>query len=1417
MQGIFTLALLLLNSWMGDGAHAAAAEAPRFVGGAVVERGCTDCGGPAVQISAFDTLDRKGVGYLALPDVLAAHDAARHPAVMFGEQTAEQVAREFQAAFVASARRTGPSFVSWAQWLAYFQCAAAQAPSDEYFELLMKRVWRAATRCSLHDATGGQPTSLPEEATGSVAVAPVSLLQALQHSQPTNDKAKVVLSISTALSNSQSRLPHRSNGFSGPAASDTDASPRGIATTTTNEFLKGSQFAACLSEATSSVSPVASMHSGAGSAARILDAGASSVLRKLQTGLRIRGLQALVALGRCLRLGDQDGDGLLTLAEFRRALQTSYEATEATDQPQSPLSDADLRGLFSHLNSDRSGFVAVDAALELVRGPTSARRLRLVQTAYQTLARETGSALLDACEVVQRYDANRHPDVIAQRKSEEQCFREFVENFDMEETSGAEQKPEDGNGKISAQQWEAYYRNVSFFVPDDDLFELVVRNTWQLPSAATPTEAASRGRTRPSSTVDIPREGPTQVELVRREAKTNGEVVWRGRRNSGAGMLSQQAFSILQPDLADQRPSFSTGLSSSAVGLVMPRSPGAGSRQSKELRRTIHHLRGALKEKGLSGFITLQRQLRLAAGKPEEEQGDGSDDGSLNFQTFVRALKDSGVSVTGCDAQNLFHHFDSNHDGMMGVSEFLVGVREPMNERRQLVVRVAFDALDRMGSGELDAVDVAAAFDARRLPEVLAGRKTDREAYAEFLDTFGLTTERQRERRVSFDAWERYYANVSATIDEDDHFEQLMRNAWHLSPGNGTRGSSREDLVEAGRLTLRRDPMRSSFYSILDHSTPQVSATNASNSGNSSIMTLRRSRNNASSSIAACLGTNTSTTSQGPSVDASTSVTSPGRREYHLHPAGVQAILSRLKLVLQAQGTAGFCTLSRRLQAARGNALNLQELRNAAVDCELTLPGALTDADLRLLFQYLDNDGDGRVTPDELITVVRLPLVGRRLDCVREAFARLANCSEVRDLEKALLEPSDVVGEFDANAHPDVVAGRRGADHVCREFLETFDVDSGTGPQDGKISWEQWRSYYHNVSASIASDQFFEEMVRNVWHLHSNEGEDMAVTEQQQDKQRTTGRANGSGLGVSQQAMPVPAAGNQTNSTATGESPQLLTNGRKILSLRDVASGASMTEANRSEALRGQLGGDKADLVYAGDTILHAIKHRILQSNSLADVAHLRSRLSQAVDPRTGAITSQRCCEGLNAALSLALGEAHGRALFEHLSQLPEVSGGYETNAPASVGGRFIQQQQKLNGSGNDSRLPLRLVLECLLGRLSPACLANASQVFAALQTTGKGRVFPAALASSFQAAKHPDVLLGRVSAAQAFQDFALNFEVASGAGGGVGDGAVSFQHFETYCVNLRATLGSDELLQLLLRDCFNTRRIGGEQADYDQ
>ena len=70
--------------------------------------------------------------------------------------------------------------------------------------------------------------------------------------------------------------------------------------------------------------------------------------------------------------------------------------------------------------------------------------------------------------------------------------------------------------------------------------------------------------------------------------------------------------------------------------------------------------------------------------------------------------------------------------------------------------------------------------------------------------------------------------------------------------------------------------------------------------------------------------------------------------------------------------------------------------------------------------------------------------------------------------------------------HPDVVGGAHNANEVMANFLATFD---GTlGPKSAIVTPEKLLAYYANVSASIDSDEYFELVLRNVWHLGGGEG-----------------------------------------------------------------------------------------------------------------------------------------------------------------------------------------------------------------------------------------------------------------------------------------------------------------------------------------
>merc|ERR1719272_2358650 len=43
----------------------------------------------------------------------------------------------------------------------------------------------------------------------------------------------------------------------------------------------------------------------------------------------------------------------------------------------------------------------------------------------------------------------------------------------------------------------------------------------------------------------------------------------------------------------------------------------------------------------------------------------------------------------------------------------------------------------------------------------------------------------ERDGIVSIEEFTEYYQDVSASIDSDDYFELMMRNAWHISGGEG--------------------------------------------------------------------------------------------------------------------------------------------------------------------------------------------------------------------------------------------------------------------------------------------------------------------------------------------------------------------------------------------------------------------------------------------------------------------------------------------------------------------------------------------------------------------------------------------------------------------------------------------------------
>lgn len=117
-----------------------------------------------------------------------------------------------------------------------------------------------------------------------------------------------------------------------------------------------------------------------------------------------------------------------------------------------------------------------------------------------------------------------------------------------------------------------------------------------------------------------------------------------------------------------------------------------------------------------------------------------------------------------------------------------------MNERRRNLVKMAFKVLDSDGSGVIDINDIKGVYNAKFHPDVIAEKRTEEEVLLDFLQSFERpinpnsktkNPHGSRDGLVTLDEFIEYYQNVSSSIDEDDYFELMIRNAWHISGGQG--------------------------------------------------------------------------------------------------------------------------------------------------------------------------------------------------------------------------------------------------------------------------------------------------------------------------------------------------------------------------------------------------------------------------------------------------------------------------------------------------------------------------------------------------------------------------------------------------------------------------------------------------------
>lgn len=182
-----------------------------------------------------------------------------------------------------------------------------------------------------------------------------------------------------------------------------------------------------------------------------------------------------------------------------------------------------------------------------------------------------------------------------------------------------------------------------------------------------------------------------------------------------------------------------------------------------------------LQRGGSSGFRGLVRTLKIL---------DDNGDRKLSRREMKEGMQTYGVHLDAAELDHVFDAFDRDGDGFITITEFLRTLRGEMNKRRTDMVMMAYERLDKNCDGTVTFKEIRSIYEAgtKDHPAVLDGSKTPEEVMMEFIAN---SWDKNGDGTITAKEFKDYYNDISVNIDNDDYFELMIRNVWHISGGEG--------------------------------------------------------------------------------------------------------------------------------------------------------------------------------------------------------------------------------------------------------------------------------------------------------------------------------------------------------------------------------------------------------------------------------------------------------------------------------------------------------------------------------------------------------------------------------------------------------------------------------------------------------
>ena len=724
------------------------------------------------------------------------------------------------------------------------------------------------------------------------------------------------------------------------------------------------------------------------------------LIMRLRSLLSKRGLENMISIETGFRDLDTQNTQELDFSTFK----------SACDKFDFQLTEEEIKELFLAFTKEETTKVNYDEFIRILRGELSQNRKELVEQVYKSINEENKEGL-NIEEVFGFYNPKGSYEFLYLKDKEENAKKIFENTFNENHIYLNGEKGKDK--LVDLDEFIDYYESVSLMIQDDDIFREVILKSWNL--------------------YDEKQENQKEQKVQNDELKKEEEKIEKESEQEIPKENTEENIDNNNVESAYEK--------------------------EKEFRKNllgeknIDVFRDTLSAKGIKTIINFLNQLK---------QYDRKGDKEISFPDLFEIFNNLNLHISEKDAKILFSDFEEN--SKMNYSKFIsVMIENSLNERRQNIIKEAFNRLDTEKCGIVNLSDIKNLFSSKNCPLVKEGDVTEEEFYNNFMETFQTHHNLVRSpkiKKVNFDEFLNYYKYFSLTIEDDYLFEETLISCWKLSKSKQAYAGPKDNVKNIIQAPAEKKEESQIIKNISLEGKPKTAK--------------KFFEKNVEYQIP--YGTNTEST------------------DYSnlLHPKGdLNGIklnknmdpMSIFRRKVFSRGPRSIMSLRRTFMLYdedKSNQLTYTQFDKFINDYRLNIE----EEDKKKIFKLFNKNNSESIDYNELIKGLIGTMNLFRTRIVEKAFEKL-------DKEKkGKISFDTIINSYDPYKHPQVLNGQRNAEEVLGRFIDIFEYHFNLLNQDKTdedVTKEEFMEFYNYISACFFDDYEFENITTRVWGLSANE------------------------------------------------------------------------------------------------------------------------------------------------------------------------------------------------------------------------------------------------------------------------------------------------------------------------------------------